>query len=187
MALSKLINNQVIIIDNHKQGCREIHNWDDVRSDIHIDKKTNSEIDGVNQEVRIKIPINSERPIKIENARKQAIQKIPRVLRLEITQALEDREIRTNFVNEVLEVLEDFSTALSSEQRAKQVLTRISKHFDLNWPVDVIADYAKEALLSLTLEYSGSNEEVYFSKIDHEKIEIGQYDEQSIRSRKKKR
>ena len=109
------------------------------------------------------------------------------MLRLEITQALEDREIRTNFVNEVLEVLEDFSTALSSEQRAKQVLTRISKHFDLNWPVDVIADYAKEALLSLTLEYSGSNEEVYFSKIDHEKIEIGQYDEQSIRSRKKKR
>ena len=67
MALSKLINNQKIIIDNHNQGCRVINNWDEQSSDIHIDKMTNYKIEGRKQKVRIRIPINSERPLRIEN------------------------------------------------------------------------------------------------------------------------
>lgn len=177
MALSKLINNQKIIIDNHNQGCRVINNWDEQSSDIHIDKMTNYKIEGRKQKVRIRIPINSERPLRIENARRQVIQKVPNELLREINQAFEDNVTRTNFVTEVLDVLENFATALSSKERAIQVLTNISRHFGLNWTAkEVLPVYANEALSSLTLKYRRNNEDVYFSKIDHEKIELGQYE-----------
>ena len=95
----------------------------------------------------------------------------------EIIQAFEDNATRTNFVTEVLDVLENFATALSSEERAIQVLTNISRHFGLNWTdKEILPVYANEALSSLTLKYKRNNEEVYFSKIDHEKIELGQYE-----------
>ena len=70
MGLKSLIENQTIIIDDHKRGNREIKNWDDIQNDVHIDKKTNFRINGKKQNFRIRIPINSDRPIKIENTRK---------------------------------------------------------------------------------------------------------------------
>lgn len=175
MALDGLIKKQTIIIDDHKRVSQEIKDWDDVRNDIHIDKTTNFQLDGKIQKVRIRIPINSERPISIENERKQVIDEIPGKLRREINNALENRETRNSFVKEVMEVLEDFETALSNEQRANQVLTNISKHFGLNWPVETITNYAKDVLLSYTLVYKDDAGREFFSKLDSKKIEIGQY------------
>ena len=54
MALKELIENQTIKIDDHKRGNREIKNWDNARSDIHIDKTTNFPLNGKRQKVRIK-------------------------------------------------------------------------------------------------------------------------------------
>lgn len=64
MSLKGLIDKQTIIIDDHKRGIGEIKNWDAPSSDVHIDKLTNFPIKGKRQKVRIRIPINSERPIK---------------------------------------------------------------------------------------------------------------------------
>ena len=92
MALKELIENQTIKIDDHKRGNREIKNWDNARSDIHIDKTTNFPLNGKRQKVRIKIPINSDRPISIENERHQEVNEIPNRLKREIQQALENKQ-----------------------------------------------------------------------------------------------
>lgn len=175
MALSELIDGQTIIIDDHKRGAQEQKNWDEVRNDIHIDKTTNFPLEGKIQKVRIRIPINSDRPIKIENERRQQVDDIPRKLQREIHRALEDRDARNSFVSEVLKVLEDFDTALSDEERAKAILTRISRHFGLNWPTETITNYAKDVLLVYTLVYTKPTGEEYFAKLDRDKIELGQY------------
>lgn len=178
MALRKLIENQVIRIDDHKRGCRETKNWDDERNDIHIGKITNY---GKNEEVRIRIPINSARAIKIENLKRKGLNNIPRRLKREIVSALENKNTRGAFVNDVMEVLEDFETALSTEERARQVLTNISRYFDLNWPDETITNYAKDAtqskdvLRSYTLVYHDDEGKEFFSRLDENKIEVGQY------------
>ncbi|MDL2320454.1 hypothetical protein LJC45_04905 [Alistipes sp. OttesenSCG-928-B03] len=190
MALKKLIENQVVRIDDHKRGSREIKNWDDERNDIHIDKTTNRPINGKIQEVRIRIPINSARPIRIENSKGQDINDIPRGLKREIVNALENENTRGAFVNDVMRVLEDFETALSSEERARQVLTNISKHFDLNWPDEIITNYAKDitqskdVLRSYTLVYHDDEGKEFFSRLDEDKIEVGQYNGYAKMTRK---
>ena len=60
MALKELINEQTVIIDDHKRGSREAKNWDDQSRDIHIDKTTNFPLDGKIQKLKIRIPINSD-------------------------------------------------------------------------------------------------------------------------------
>ena len=46
MSIKKLIDNQTIIIDDHKRGSGEIKNWYDLANDVHIDKLTNFRIEG---------------------------------------------------------------------------------------------------------------------------------------------
>ena len=175
MALDGLIKKQTIIIDDHKRGCQEVKNLDDPSSDIHIDKTTKFPLDGKIQKVRIRIPISSDRPITIENEKRQKVNEIPKKLYREINKALENKQIRNKFISEVIDVLKNFETALSNEDKAKSVLSRISKHFGLDWPTESIANYAKDALLVYTLVYQKNSKEEYFAKIDRQKIEIGQY------------
>ena len=86
MGLKRLIEDQTIIIDDHIRGNRELKNWDDPSVDVHIDKSTNSKINGEWQRVRIRVPINSNRPIKVEN-KKGKLEEIPRRLKKEIKDA----------------------------------------------------------------------------------------------------
>ena len=63
MALKNLIENQIIIIDDHKRGAGEIKDFDNLENDIHIDKETNYKIDGKRQKLKIRVPVNSDNPI----------------------------------------------------------------------------------------------------------------------------
>lgn len=175
MSLRELIKKQTIIIDDHKRGGQEVKNWDDPSCDIHIDKITNFPLNGKIQKVRIRIPINSDRPIKIEAGKRQQINEIPGKLQKEINRALENKQIRDSFISEVMAILNNFDTALSNEERAKTVLTRISKHFGLDWPTETISNYANDGLLAYTLVYRQSSSEEYFAIIDRERIQLGQY------------
>lgn len=175
MALDGLIKDQTIVIDDHKRGSREVKNWDNTCNDIHIDKTTNFPIDGKRQKIRIRIPINSNNPIRIKNERKQTVKEIPRKLEREIQDALEDKRKRNKFVKDVLDVLKDFDTALKDKERANDILTRISKHFGLEWPKDTIEEYLNDILNSYTLVYEGDKGKRYFASLDKEKIELGQY------------
>ena len=97
MALNGLIKKQTIIIDDHKRGSQEVKNWDDPSSDIHIDKTTNFPLDGKRQKVRIRIPINSDRPIIIENGKRLELNEIPKKLYWENRKALPPPQIRIFF------------------------------------------------------------------------------------------
>lgn len=52
-----------------------------------------------------------------------------------------------------MDVLDNFDTTLSNEDRAKATLTRISKHFGLDWPTETIITYTNDVLLDYTLVY----------------------------------
>lgn len=174
MSLSVLIENQSIIIDDHKRGNQEIKNWDDLSVDVHIDKKTNYPINGKRQNVRIRIPINSERPIIIENGKKQRLDDIPSQLRKEIRNALENNETRENFLKDLINTIKNFDSILDNEERARQILKNLSRHFNLKWNKEKIATYVNDILQVYTEIYVDKNETQFFITVDREKIKIGQ-------------
>ncbi len=174
MALKGLIEKQTIIIDDHKRGSREVKNWDDLTADVHIDKTTNFPYNGERQDIRIKVPINSERPLKIENAKKKPLADIPRQLRREIQSAFQDKQKRESFIKDIIEHIKNFDTILESEKRVQQVLSNISKHFDLKWTNEKIATYSKDALALYTQTYTDDEGRQYLITVDTDKIKIGE-------------
>jgi metal-responsive CopG/Arc/MetJ family transcriptional regulator len=172
MSLKNLIKDQIIIIDDHKRGSREIKNFDNPENDVHIDKETNFPINGKRQKVKIRIPINSERPIKIENKRKQI--DIPRKLNKEIKNAFEDKKNRTEFIRDVIETLSDYKSNLRSEEQVEVVLKRLSKHFRLEWDNETIKKYQEEVLSAYTQFYTDERGRKFFIKLDKQRITIGE-------------
>jgi hypothetical protein len=184
MSLKILIESQTITIDDHKRGSREIKDWDDRAIDIHIDKKTNFKVDGVYQNIRIRVPINSNRPLKIENGSKKVLEKIPSKLEREIKRAFENKKIRDDFVADVRNVVKNFTTILENEERVKLILANISKHFDLEWTQDKIATYSNDSLVLYSQKYKDVQEREYFITVDEKKITIG---ENNGKAKQKKR
>ena len=176
MALKGLIEKQTIIIDDHKRGSREVKNWDDSSADVHIDKTTNYPVNGERQNIRIKVPINSERPLKIENAKKKQLDDIPRQLRKEIQNAFEDKQKRENFIKDIVEHIKNFNTILESKTRVKQVMSNISKHFDLEWTEKEIVTYINDVLELYTQNYTDNKGRKFAITVDKEKIIIGEND-----------
>lgn len=174
MALKGLIERQTIIIDDHKRGSREVKNWDDKSADVHIDKKTQYPVNGARQDIRIKVPINSDRPLKIENAKKKQLNEIPSQLRREIQRAFENKQERERFIQDIIEHIKNFDTILSSEDRVRQVLLNISKHFDLKWPSEKIATYSNDILSLYTQNYTDNNGRQFFITVEKDKIKIGE-------------
>ncbi len=172
MSLKNLIENQVIIIDDHKRGSREIKDFDNPQNDVHIDKETNFPVNGKRQKLKIRIPINSDKPIKIENKRKQI--EIPRQLNREIKKAFEDKEIRKQFILDVLKTLKNFKTSLSSEDQVRTIIRRLAGHFGLEWDDKVVKKYSEDILLSYTQFLNDKQGSEYFIKIDKEQITIGE-------------
>jgi predicted house-cleaning noncanonical NTP pyrophosphatase (MazG superfamily) len=174
MSLKKLIDNQVIIIDDHKRGSRESKDWDNPDVDVHIDKSTNFKVDGIRQKVRIKIPINSDRPITIKDYRNSNLNHIPNKLNKEITEAFADKDVRERFMVDLIKVLKEFNTILGSEERVSQILENISKHFNLKWTPDKISIYTNDILTAYTQFYQDQIGNLYFMTVDTKRIKIGQ-------------
>lgn len=175
MSLKKLIENQTITIDDHKRGTGEIKDWNDLSSDVHIDKSTHFRIEGKRQKVRIKIPINSDQPIKIENFKNsKKIKEIPKQLFNEIKDALGDKTLRDRFTNDLVDTLKNFGSLLENEKRVRQTLERLSKHFDLNWTKKKIPVYINNTLQSYTEIYIDNLGDEFFMTVVKTKIEIGQ-------------
>lgn len=175
MSLKPLIQNQSLIIDDHKWGAREEKNWDESSSDIHIDKKTKYPIDGKKQEVRIKIPINSDNEISVQAKRNQ-LDDVPRKLKKEINNAFEDKQTRDEFIRELIPILENFRSNLDSVEKAIDVLDRLSKHFDLEWSTQTIENHLRGALIELTQVYTDEDNKQYYITLDRKKIKISDVD-----------
>lgn len=172
MSLNNLIEDQIIMIDDHKRGTGEIKNFDNPENDVHIDKETNFPINGKRQKVKIRVPVNSDNPIKIESKKKKIA--IPSKLSREIRKAFEDKQTREDFIKDVLETLKNYESTLNSEEKAIKVLERLSKHFDLNWDSDTIKKYRDDVLLGYTQFYTDNQGRRFFIKLDKEKITIGE-------------
>lgn len=174
MGLKSLIENQTIIIDDHKRGNREIKNWDDIQNDVHIDKKTNFRINGKKQNFRIRIPINSDRPIKIENTRKNTLADLPGRFQKEIREAFEDKVVREQFITDLISTLRNYHTVLDNEERVRQILKHLSRHFDLRWTEEKITTYRNDIQEVYTQTYRDDDGRVYFITLDRQKIKIGE-------------
>ena len=170
MGLKKLIENQIIIIDDHKRGAGEVKNFDNLKDDVHIDKITNYKIDGKRQRVKIRVPINSENPLKVESKSKKII--IPSNLKKEIQQAFENKLVREAFINDIVEILANYDSILTSEEKTTKVLERLSKHFDLKWGNETIKKYLDDVLQTYTQFFVDNKDRKYFIKLDKQKITI---------------
>ena len=176
MSLKPLINKQTIIIDDHKRGVGEVKNWDDPAADIHIDKTTKYPIDGKKQAVRIRIPINSNRPIRVETAKVKKQSEVPNQLKREIIKAFSNRNTRGRFIADVLDILKDFESKSSNEDKARETLEKLSGHFDLEWTGDTIKTFVKDALDTYTETYIDEKGELYYITIDKKKIKLADLD-----------
>lgn len=178
MRLRSLIKNQVLSIDDHKWGCQEEKKWDFKHCDIHVDKRTNFPINGKIREVQIKIPINSNRPIEItnkKNGNKSKLDDIPNNLKKEIENAFSNDEIRNAFVVDVYDVLINFSSKISDDDKAKETLMKIAKHFNLGIPTETIPTYVDNVLSKYSLKFKIAKDEEYTAEIQKGNIKIGQF------------
>lgn len=173
MSLKSLIRDQKIRIDDHKRGTGEVKDWNDSSADIHLDKETYYPIEGRIQNVRIKIPLNSDSDISIKNNTKPAAE-IPRKLIREIQGALKNKKNRQNFVNDIVDILKDYDSALSNINNVRESIKKIARHFELDWSDSEISTNVNGALQSLTKYYSGDDNKSYFIRFDKTEITIGQ-------------
>lgn len=131
-------------------------------------------MNGKRQQVRIKVPINSDRPIKVENARKKELNEIPGQLKREIQRAFQNKTKRDSFIKDIVEHIKNFSTILENEERVKQVVSNISKHFDLKWTEDKISTYTNDVLMLYSQLHTDDAGNEFFISVDKEKIRIGE-------------
>lgn len=174
MSLKPLIENQSIIIDDHKRGTMEIKDWDNPANDIHIDKNTKYRINGERQHVQIRLPINSNKDISVEIKNKRN-NEVPRKLKKEIKKAFENKKTREQFVKDLIPILENFSSNLDSVEKARDTLKKIAKHFDLDWNTQEIVNLVGEALLEYTQIYQDDEYQYYFT-INDRRIRISNVD-----------
>ena len=120
-------------MDDHKRGSGTIGNWENMADDIHIHKETN---DG-RFKGTIKIPLNNpNRPVEIKNGRRR-LTDIPRNIRNEIDEALNDPDIRNVFLKDVVDALRNYNwpyynTPQNEFRRGiREIIERIAQAFDL--------------------------------------------------------
>ena len=145
MSLKKLIQKQTINIDDHNWGNREVKNWDDSSKDIHLHKSTDYILDGHKRKVEIRLPINSDREIKI-TSKSDTLPEIPGKLKKEIIKAFENKKIRESFIKDIVLILENYKSNLGSLEKANDALKRVSNHFGLNWTDKELVKYIDESI-----------------------------------------
>jgi len=180
MSIKALIKNQTIMIDDHHRGAGEEKNWDDEGKDIHIDKKPQYKINGKIQEVRIRLPINSDRELSIE-AKTNGVRKVPEKLKKEIKKAFKDTKIRNRFIRDLRDILENFSSTLDNHEKIEDTMSRFSNHFKLNWTGESITTYIDDVIKkigSIERIYTDNENNPYYFLINRQKIQIADIDDE---------
>ncbi|MDO7525148.1 hypothetical protein ACT4VL_18430 [Acinetobacter baumannii] len=130
MSLINLIKDQVIKIDDHNWGNKEIKSFDGYNKDVHLDKRTNFPIDGKIQHVVIKISLNSDRPpqVKINNKNTGVI---PSKIEKEIKNALKDENLLKRFFLDIATVINNYESKLKDREKCIEVFDKVAKNFGL--------------------------------------------------------
>lgn len=175
MKLNSLLKNQTITICDHKWGNREIKEWENPATDIHLEKKTKYKIDGKLQDVIIKLPLNSNRQIKIESKAKEIKNEIPPQLLKEINTALSDDSVRMLFIRDLIVVLKDYKSNLNNLTKAHNALLLIANHFNLQQTNQNIITQIDKVLKSYTEAFTDEFHNNYYINIGSKRIKIGVY------------
>lgn len=140
MQIKRILNRQKIILDAH--GHYEQVSFNDPTYDFHFDKETKYKIDGKEHRVKIKIPLNSDRPIEIRN-NSNHVDKIPSKLKKEIKDVLSDKIERDLFLKSIIEALQDYPKDFNDIKSLKQCVRKIGKAFGFDWDNLDVKDYFK--------------------------------------------
>ena len=176
MSLTPLIKNQTLRIDNHQWGTQLPNDWKDLNQDIHIDKEIkNYKYNGKKVNVRIKIPLNSQKPITCDiNGTK--FKEIPKDIFNEIQRALSDPAIRQPFTDDLVDILKGYDKVMASKENAEQALERIAGHFKLSWTKKEITTFINDKLAAITRIYNDGTNKLYFITFKQLQIIIGDID-----------
>jgi hypothetical protein len=169
MKINSLLNNQTLQIDNHKWGSGEPLNWDAKHSDIHLDKLTWT---SKKNHIRIKVPLNSNRPISIENKSK-GLRAIPTQLVHEIKEAFSNKTIRERFINDLSTVLRNYESVLANEEKTRLALESIAKHFGLQSINDYYCYYHNNKIIYFAQKFKDSSGIIKLFTMDRKKITLG--------------
>lgn len=176
MSLMPILRGQSIKIDNHQRGTSLPNDWKDKNQDIHIDKTTKEyKLKGKRVTVRIKIPINSDKPMSY-SIKGEKTHAIPKDLLKEIQNAFSDKQSREVFVSDLIDIINNYNTVMATPQNAIDALNRLSKHFDLEWTNNEIATFVNKKLQAITLLYRSKEKKHYFISLNQQNIKLGEMD-----------
>jgi hypothetical protein len=179
--LNTLINNQTIQVDGHQRGTLYKGNWDIPSDDIHVHKRTKKKYAGKYIEAEIRIPLNSERPVKVSIKGKHKssfLTTVERQVITEIIEAFSNLEIRNAFISDLWDVIIHYESNLSSIDKARAVIKRLAKHFGLSIQIqEQLNNDANKKFEGLTSFYE-SGQNIFFVRIDQTQIIIGQVNKQ---------
>lgn len=144
--MKELIPGQLIRIDNHRRGAGGIDYYNDPANDIHLDKTV---YDGrkKNGTYHIRVPLNSDRPITINQDEKLHL---PRRIKKEIQHALDDKRKRKRFIAGLRKVLEQYPlrgddyNEGDNNDRIYDAIRRIADCFDLGWNDELVEKYVRQ-------------------------------------------
>ncbi len=106
-------------------------NWDASHQDIHLDKDTEYKIDGRKQRIRIKLSLNSDRPISITTRHKRELE-IPNSLKKEVQNVFQDGGFRKKIVAQLSDILDNYpSKILENQQKLEIVIEKICIAFGI--------------------------------------------------------
>lgn len=130
MKIKGILKEQEVSLDPH--GHYEMTSFDDSRYDFHLHKKTKRPIDGKERYVVIRIPLNSDRKVSITSDKEQ-IDAIPRKLKNEIKDILDDKNTREKFLQNIRLALKDYPSDFQDEKNVRLCIKRICIAFGFDW------------------------------------------------------
>lgn len=177
--LKGLIKKQTIIIDDHSR-CTAHAYFDDDNADIHLDKKAKT------GEYRIRVPLNTNRPVRVEiRGRRNAQEIVPNNIREEVREAFADPDTRADFIRDLIDTLKNYPY-LEPRREARRrrdidkaygALRRLSKHFGLEWSNRTVRLYLKEYMTYGTrcMATITDGPDMYYLAIDKKQIVASDY------------
>jgi len=174
MSLRALINKQTIIIDSHQRGNGHYDHWDDQAKDIHMDKRTTTKAKGKEVEAKLKIPLNSNRPVTCE-VNKSPNEIASNRIKKEVREAFEKTKVRERFIRDLLDNLDRYPSNFDSKVKAAAAFRKIAEHFGLTKEMvqQMIFD-GGERINGITIEYLAEDGNYYYITADQDKITLGQ-------------
>ena len=176
MSLKPILERQTIKVDNHQWGSALPNDWKDNKQDIHIDKTTKKyKLNGKPVTVRIRIPINSDRPVSCTiNGNKHDV---PQGLFKEIQSVLSNKQARQPFIDDLVDTIKNYDEILATRENASSALNRLAKHFEIEWTKDEITTYLNDKLKAITHIYKDKKSKMYFINFNDRNIKLGEIDQ----------